>query len=256
MPQEPVLVRRDGRVATISINRPERRNALNAAALRQLAQAFESVGNDGQTLAVVLRGESKQAFSSGFEISLEDSSDPGWEVEKACLAIEKCPRPVIAMMYGFAIGGGLLLALACDLRLAADNARVGMTMAKIGIVFRPAGLERFINVVGLPATKRIFLTAELFDANEARAMGLVHQVAPLENLEKATYDLAGRLAENAPLALAGTKASIDRIVAARNVGRNVAEDLAGIATTAFDSEDAKEGRQALRDKRKPVFRGK
>ncbi|MDO8672044.1 MAG: enoyl-CoA hydratase/isomerase family protein, partial [Dehalococcoidia bacterium] len=182
MSQDSVLVRKEGGICTVTLNRPERRNAFAPEMMHRLGDVIHSIDHDGETRVVVLRGAGRQAFSSGRDIE-GFKSEPTVADEAASTAIESCPCPVLAMIYGYAIGGGLVLALGCDMRIAADNAKVGMTTVKIGTLSGIGGLERLINVVGLAVATRILYTGRLFDSNAALAMGLVDQIARVDELE-------------------------------------------------------------------------
>ena len=149
------LVNKEDDICTVTINRPEKRNALNSEIYSRLAEIFRSISEDGQTSVAVLRGAGEQAFSAGYEISrLHSIEDPDIRdpLEDVILAIDNCTVPVIAMIYGYCIAGGCALAIACDLRLAADNARLGITAAKFGLVYPPSAMIRLINVVGISAS--------------------------------------------------------------------------------------------------------
>lgn len=255
MSEDSVLVRKEDGVCTVTINRPERRNALTPAMIIRMGDLIRSAGEDGETRVVVLRGASRQSFSSGLDIE-KVNAESADIAEKASVFIESCPCPVIAMIYGYAVAGGLALALACDLRIAADNVKVGMTMVKIGTLYNTSGLERLINIAGVSVTKKILYTGRMFDSMEALEMGLVNQVVPVDQLEKVTYDLAHEIADNSALSVRATKLALASIIKARAVDRQIAEGMTQTRQALFESAEHQEGRRAFAEKRKPVFRSR
>ncbi|MFC2003107.1 enoyl-CoA hydratase/isomerase family protein [Chloroflexota bacterium] len=257
--QEVLLVSKEEGICTLTINRPERRNALTLEVYTQLVEALRAAGEDGQTKVVVLRGAGTQAFSSGYEIpQLATSSEPQDKspLEETMLAIETCPVPVVAMIYGYCIAAGFGLAVSCDLRLAADNARLGVTAANLGVVYLASGLLRFIDVVGVSVTKELLYTGRLIDAERAREIKLVNQVVPADQLATVTCDLAREIADNAPLSVRGTKAIISSLLDYQALSRETREEFLALRKQAFDSEDLQEGKRAFAEKRKPIFKGR
>jgi len=257
MPEDVVMVEKKDHICTVTINRPERRNALSPEVANRLIDVFQSVGDDGQTQVVVLRGAGQQSFSAGFDLG---SGMPGGErsglLDTANSAIESCPCPVLAMVYGYAVGGGLGLALACDLRLAADNARLGIPGAKLGIMYSVEGIQRLINLLGAGVTRRLLLTGSPVDASTAYTMGLVDQVSPVGRLHQDTYGLAREIAENAPLSVRAAKAAINKLTHSRAADPEVSKELLALRAQVMQSEDAREGRRAFVEKRRPAFKGK
>jgi enoyl-CoA hydratase/carnithine racemase len=247
---------RDG-IATVTLNRPEMRNALNTALLEGLAACFGEVDRDRAVRVVVVRGEGK-AFCSGMDLKemsarQAEGRDPESRVTEVFGQIERVRQPTIAMVHGDALAGGCELALHCDLRLAADVARFGMPLARIGLVVPfPLG-QKLVEIVGPAYTREILFTGRPVDARRAYEMGMVHRVVPLAELEQATYELARAIADNAPLALAGMKATILRAISARE--RIEHRDLDELADRARKSADAREGVRAMLEKRRPAFRG-
>jgi enoyl-CoA hydratase/carnithine racemase len=257
---EPLIVQRQGRVYTFIINRPDKLNSVTPEVMFRLAEALSALKDD-EVRAVVLRGAGTGAFSAGFDIGRigglpQEAGPPGNPLEHGLEAIAACPYPVIAMVYGYALGGGCHLAAACDLCLAADTAVFGMTPAKLGLVYPIEGFQFFVSRLGAAYAKELFLTARQITAQRAKEMGLVHQVVPEAELEPTVYALAHELAEeNAPLAMKGSKLIINRLIQAPLTEAEEREFRAWMAR-AFASEDAKEARAAFREKRKPQFRGR
>ena len=254
MKQEPVplLVDKQAGIRTLTINRPEKLNALTPEVLERLVDALNAAGEDKDTFVVVLRGAGDKAFCSGFDVSLlapaEEHGDPMVEMVNA---VRNCPVPVIAMIHGHCIGGGCGLALACDIRLADSNARVGITVAKMGLVYPPSALRCLIDAVGVPAAKELLFTARLVDAEEAVRIGLVNRVVPPEHLEQVTYEMARRIASNSASAVRSAKGLIHRLQQSRAAAEEYFAELQQRGATALD---AAEGKKAFLEKRTPDFR--
>jgi enoyl-CoA hydratase/carnithine racemase len=207
----------------------------------------------------ILRGAGEQAFSAGYEISRlhgieePDTKDP---LEDVILAIEGCTVPVIAMIYGYCIAGGCALAIACDLRLAADNARLGITAAKFGVVYPPSAIIRVINVVGISAAKELLYTGRLIDAEKAREIRMVDYVVPAEQLAAVTYDMAREIADNSPLSVRGIKSMISSVLGFQALSPEAKAEFLALQKQSTESQDLKEGQKAFAEKRKPRFTGK
>lgn len=245
-------------IATVTLNRPEKRNALNVTAMEGLVSSFNQLEQNKDVRVIVLRGEGK-AFCSGLDLrEMSAQQRPGGDPEeigviKLFRQIEQSHHPTIAMVNGDALAGGCELALHCDLRVAADVARFGMPLARIGLILPfPLGCK-LVEIVGPAFTRQILFTGQPVDARRAYEMGMVHQVVSLAGLEKATYDLARIIANNAPLSLAGMKATILRAVSLREQIEH--KDFDELVNRAHKSADAREGVQAMLEKRKPIFRG-
>jgi len=243
-------------VALLTISNPDKRGALDPPLLGALTDAL--AGLDAR--CVVLTGEGR-AFCAGYDI--ESLMREGYEdgashpFPAALAAIEAYPYPVLAALNGYAIGGGLELAIACDLRIAADGIQLGMPPAKLGVVYAHAGLNRFIAAVGAARTRELFLTGRRIDARTAERWGLVNEVVAPEELPEAALALAGEVAANAPLSLRGNKAAIGALVAAGGaLGPEEAERLDADRRAAFASEDLREGLRAFGEKRPPIWRGR
>jgi enoyl-CoA hydratase/carnithine racemase len=252
-----VLVTTDGGVATITMNRPDKRNALNRALLDGLRHAFARFDSDADVRVVVVRGAGR-VFCSGMD--LEDmrrvqgeDADPENPVIEAFRVVEHSRRTTIAMVHGPAYAGGCELALHCDLRVAADSARFAMPLARLGLMLPFPLTRKLVEVIGPTHTREILLTGRPIDARRAYEMGMVHQVVPATELEAVTYALARSIADNAPLALAGLKAMILRASAPTEVDH---ADLDAMLNHVRKSADAREGVRAMLEKRKPAFGGR
>jgi enoyl-CoA hydratase/carnithine racemase len=244
-------------IATITLNRPEKRNALNSAVLDLLTWLFAKLEDDRTVRVVVVRGAGA-AFCSGMDLRelgkrQAAGGDPESPVVEVFQQIERSRHPTIAMVQGDAYAGGCELALHCDLRVAADGARFAMPLARLGLVVPfPLG-QKLVEIIGPAFTREMLLTGRPVDARRALEMGMVHQVVSRAELEPVTLDLARAIAGNAPLSLAGMKATIVRAVNRRESIEH--DDLDELARRARRSEDAQEGVRAMLEKRPPVFRG-
>ncbi len=252
-----VLSTIDGGVATITLNRPDKRNALDAAVLDGMTGAFTRFESDPNVRVVVVRGAGK-VFCSGMDLEgmrrvQGEDADPEQPVIDAFRVVEQSRHPTIAMIHGPAYAGGCELALHCDLRVAADVARFAMPLARIGLMLPFPLTRKLVEVLGPAYTREILLTGRPVDARRAYEMGMVHQVVPLTELEAVTYALARSIADNAPLALAGLKAMILRAtLTAEHVDH---ADLDERLNRVRKSADAREGVRAMLEKRKPAFGG-
>ncbi len=258
MEQNLVLVRKENGVCTLEINRPEKLNALTSEIFEKLIKSLNSIDEDGQTRVVVLRGAGEKAFSTGYDISQLSISEKGEgedPLEEVISAVETCSVPIIAMIYGYCIAAGCGLAAACDLRLAADNARIGVTAAKLGVIYPASALLRFINVLGVSATKELLYTGRLIDAERARQIGLADQVTTANQLEAVTYNLAREIAANSPLSVRGTKKMISNLLSYQNISLQAKQEFLDLQKQAAASQDLNEGRLAFKEKRKPIFKG-
>lgn len=265
MGEEWLLTEKKERVCTVILNRPEKRNALTPLMLFQLAGLLKSIQEDGETRCLVLRGAGDKAFSAGYDISdipsnvtpeiIAASKDKN-PLQTGLQSIIDFPYPVIAMLNGHAFGAGCDLAMTCDLRIAAENAQMGLPPAKLGIIYQVDGIQRMINIVGLARAKEIFFTGRSYPAPKANEMGLVHYVLPQEQLASFTYEMAREISENAPLSLKGMKVIFNKIFLSQKLDPRDDQEIDALRAQAFNSEDIQEGRQAFKEKRKPVFKGK
>ena len=239
-------------VATVTLNRPDKRNAMNAALLRALAAAFEDLDARRDVRVIVVRGAGP-AFCSGRDLRDMERGEPQVEIVPVLRRVESSRHPTIAMIHGDAVAGGCELALHCDLRVAAEGARLGMPLARIGLVPGFALGQKLLEIIGPAHTRHLLLTGRPIEARRALEIGMVHEVVPAADLDEATAKLARTIADNAPLALAGIKALIQHALAAREAVPH--GDVDALIQAARRSQDAGEGRRAMLEKRKPVFRG-
>jgi enoyl-CoA hydratase/carnithine racemase len=260
MAESPVLLERQPPVAVVTLNRPDKYNALTLDLLRRLHATVEELGADATIRAVVLRGR-PQFFSTGMDLddlaevaSVADTHRVLSVFRDTNAALERCPKPVIAAIAGFCVTGGLELALACDVRVAADNARFGITSARIGSVAGAGGTQRLPRLVGAARAKELLFSAELIDAREADRIGLVNRVVPLGEEVEAATRLALLFARRAPLGLWFAKTAV-------NVGLAMPLDAAlafeaGLTAQLYTTEDKAEGMRAFIEKRDAEFRGR
>jgi enoyl-CoA hydratase/carnithine racemase len=248
-------------VLRLTISNPAKRNALDHPILNAIAAVLDDIG---AARAVLLTG-AEGMFSSGYDIGDIPDDVFAQEAERlvahpfaaALEALESCEVPTVAALPGHTIGGGLELALACDLRVAADGILLGMPPAKLGLVYSHTGLRRFLEAIGAPRTRELFLTARNVDARTALDWGLVNQVVGASELEGAALDLAQDLAANAPLSVRGNKRAIRELLAADGrLDPEVERELIELREASFQSEDLREGVRAFGQKRPARWKGR
>jgi enoyl-CoA hydratase/carnithine racemase len=257
-----MLARKDGRVGYVIFNNPERHNAVSLEMWAATSRMLDDFARDDEVRVVVLTGAGGKAFVSGADISkfeseratLEATRHYGATVEKAYAGVQEFPKPTIAMIRGYCIGGGLGLAVCCDLRICSDNSRFAVPAAKLGLGYSYAGLRRLIDVVGPAFAREVFFTARQFEAEDARLMGLVNRVVPQGELEGYVKDYAETIAANAPLTVKAVKFIVGQVMKDESE-RDLAR-CAEMVEQCFASNDFIEGRRAFMEKRKPAFTGK
>ena len=256
-----MLSRKEGHVGYVIFNNPERRNAVSLEMWEATVRILDDFGNDNDIRVVVLTGAGDKAFVSGADISRFESERANEEavarynqtVERANAAIYEYPKPTIAMIRGYCIGGGVGLALCCDLRICSDDSRFAVPAAKLGLGYSYHGLKKLVDVVGISFAKEIFYTARQFDAEEARTMGLVNRVVKAAELEAYVKKYADMIGENAPMTIATTKFTVGEVV--KDESKRDLAKCAAMVKKCFESSDYTEGRRAFMEKRKPIFTG-
>jgi methylmalonyl-CoA decarboxylase len=253
----------EGAVATLTIDNREKRNALGPPLLAELVAAFDRLEGEEAVRVVVLTGAGERAFCAGFDIEYRqrhfgegpDVAGPEATFGELCARVRSFEHPVIAMLNGGTFGGAVWLAAACDLRVAVEDARFGITPARLGIVYGADAVETVLAHVGPGDLKELLFTAEFVDADRAKAMGLIEHVVPRAELAARTSDLAASIADNAPLAVAGMKEIVE-MAAGGGLTPAERERAAELERRAEESRDHEEGVRAFLEGREPGFEGR
>jgi enoyl-CoA hydratase len=247
-------------IATITLNRPEALNAFSREVINEVLQALEDVRTDENVRVVVLTGAGEKAFSAGADIKAMKGMNAlkGRELslmgEELCSGLENLQKPVIAAINGYALGGGLEVAMACDLRIASERARMGQTEINIGLIPGWGGTQRLTRLIGRTKAKELIFTGKMIDAKTAEQLGIVNMVFPAEEFRERVRQFAKELASKAPVALRVAKALINK-GADMSLDSAIALEREGIGVVA-STEDLQEGVSAFAEKRKPMFKGK
>jgi enoyl-CoA hydratase/carnithine racemase len=250
-------------VARLRIANPERRNALDHDILDAIAEALPQLDRGIETRCVVITG-APPVFSAGYDLGSFAAETFERDAEAlvahpyhaAMEALSRHPWPTVAALNGHCIGGGLELAITCDLRICAAGAKLGMPPVKLGLVYGHTGLRKFLDTVGLARTKELFLTGRNFEATRAEQIGLVHEVVADDDLEEAAVALAAGIAANAPHSIRGNKSAIEVLNASPILNEQKEAGLIALRESCFSSEDLREGVQAFAEKRKPIWKGR
>ena len=260
MPDSLILQHKSDGILTITIQRPQALNALNAEVIKQLAEAIDVAQTDSEVKTIVVTGSGDKAFVAGADI--KEFADYSGKEGKALAQqgqdslfnrIERSSKPVIAAVNGFALGGGLELALACHIRIASDNARMGLPEVSLGVIPGYGGTQRLPQIVGKGKAMEMILSAKMMGANDAAACGLVNAVVPPGDLLETAHKMARSIMKNSPRAVA---TAIQAVLAAYEDGINGFQEEINCFGASFETDDFKEGTQAFIEKRKPTFSGK
>jgi enoyl-CoA hydratase/carnithine racemase len=260
MMEQPVLLQRDGAIATVVLNNPDKLNALNRQIWEQLGTVMRELSDEESLRVIVLRGAGDQAFAAGADISefeneranAKQAKTYGEIVESTMRAVADCRHPTVALIKGACVGGGLEVASQCDLRICGESSRFGVPINKLGLVMAYGELQGLLALAGKAVTLEILLEGRVFSAAEAKEKGLVNRVVPDEEVEQETYATARRIAEGAPLVARWHKRFIRRLEAGGELSE--AERDEGFA--CFDTEDFQIGFRSFLAKAKPQFKGR
>ncbi|HLI20611.1 MAG TPA: enoyl-CoA hydratase [Stellaceae bacterium] len=261
-PTERMIAEIDGPIGWMIFNNPAKLNAMAPDMWAAIPAIIDHYERDPAVRAIVLKGAGEKAFISGADInrfeerraSAEAAASDSDNMRKALDRLEHASKPTIAMIRGYCLGGGLLVALHTDMRIAADTARLGIPAAKLGIAYTLSGVQKVLDLVNPAFAREMLFTARQFSGTEAQGMGLVNRAVPEAELEAFTRSYCATMAENAPLSIAASKSIIAELTKPRtDIDRAKCEAL---AKRCMESEDFAEGRRAFAEKRKPVFQGK
>lgn len=253
-----LVFERSGAVGTLVLNRPDKHNAINLELYRELPGCLREIDEDSDVKVLLLRGAGRKAFSAGADISefesvrasATDARAYNEHVAAAERALSSLRKPTIAMVHGYCIGGGCGLATACDLRFADEAARLGITPAKLGLVYSLESTKRLVDLVGPSAAKYILMSGRQVPAQRAHQIGLVDEVHPIEQLEDATREFAAELASRAQYSVRAVKDIVGRIAAGQAVDD---EETTALRNDSFDTTDYAEGVRAFLERRPPHF---
>jgi len=256
---ETISIETEGRVAILTINRPDKLNALNSKVHVEGVAALDELRKDSEVRVVVITGAGEKSFVAGADISEFEGKTPvtqraTFQERTLFNTIDTFPKPVIAMVNGFCLGGGNELALACDLRICSENARFSQPEINLGIIPGGGGTQRLTRLVGEGRSMEMVLTGDMIDAETANGFGLVNHVYAADELRARTLELAAKIAEKAPIALQLAKEAV-KFASRSNLDEGLRREV-DLFAICFSTEDKKEGVEAFLGKRKPEFQGK
>ena len=259
---ERIVAEKQGPVGWLTFNNPARRNAVSIDMWEAIPKVLDRFEQDPEVRAIVLKGEGDKAFVSGADVSQYEkqrSSAEGIQyyeeiAGRVAERLQSCDKVLIAMIRGYCLGAGVNLALCCDLRIAAEDAKLGIPAARLGLGYRASSLKNLVDIVGPAYAREVLITGRHFSAAEAKAMGLVHRVAPVAELESLVLEYCATISENAPLTIRASKRIIRELLKSSTTFD--AEACAALVKACFESQDYVEGRRAFMEKRKPAFQGK
>jgi enoyl-CoA hydratase/carnithine racemase len=259
---ERIIAEKQGSIGWLTFNNPARRNAISIDMWEAIPKVLDRFEQDPQIRVIVLKGEGDKAFVSGADVSQYEKDRSTAEgiqryeeiAGRVAERLQTCDKVIIAMIRGYCLGAGVNIALCCDLRLAAEDARLGIPAAKLGLGYRALALKNLVDIVGAAYAREVLITGRHFSAAEAKTMGLVHRVVPVAELESLVLEYCAMISENAPLTIRASKRIIREVL--KSSATFDAEACAALVKQCFESQDYIEGRRAFMEKRKPVFQGK
>lgn len=257
---ETIAIERRGGVAILTIDRPDKLNALNSQVHTEAVTALDELRNDDSVRVLVITGSGEKSFVAGADISEFRERTPitqreGFLHERTLFnSIDTFPKPIIAMINGFCLGGGNEVALACDIRICSENARFSQPEINLGLIPGGGGTQRLTHLIGEGRSMEFMLTGDMIDAQTAYNFGLVNHVYPSAELESKTMELANKIAEKAPIALQLAKEAV-KFASRSNLDEGLRREV-DLFALCFSTEDKEEGVSAFLEKRKPVFKGK
>lgn len=257
-----VIAQKQGPVGWLVFNNTERRNAVSLDMWEAIPRVLERFETDPELRVIVLAGAGDKAFVSGADISQFESQRSGAEAvqryeetaEGAQLRLQRCDKPVLAMIRGYCLGAGVNIALCCDLRIAAEDARLGIPAARMGLGYRVSSTKNLVDTIGPARTREMLITARQYGAAEAERIGLVQRVVPAAGLEAEVLETCAAIAANAPLTMRTAKRIVRELLASPESFDEAA--CRALVKECFDSGDYKEGRRAFMEKRRPAFQGR
>ena len=259
---ERIIAEKQGPIGWLTFNNPARRNAVSIDMWEAIPQVLDRFEQDAEIRVIVLKGEGDKAFVSGADVSQYEkqrSSAEGIQYYEEIASrvqdrLQGCDKVLVAMIRGYCLGAGINISLCCDLRIAAEDARLGIPAAKLGLGYRASSLKNLVDTVGPAYAREVLVTGRQFKAEEAKAMGLVHRVTPVAELEPLVLQYCAMISENAPLTIRASKRIVRELL--KPSAAFDAQACAALVKQCFDSQDYIEGRRAFMEKRKPVFQGK
>lgn len=259
---ERIIAEKQGPVGWLTFNNPARRNAVSIDMWEAIPQVLDRFEQDAEIRVIVLKGEGDKAFVSGADVSQYEkqrSSAEGIQYYEEIASrvqdrLQGCDKVLVAMIRGYCLGAGINISLCCDLRIAAEDARLGIPAAKLGLGYRASSLKNLVDTVGPAYAREVLVTGRQFKAEEAKAMGLVHRVTPVAELESLVLEYCAMISDNAPLTIRASKRIVRELL--KPSAAFDAQACAALVKQCFDSQDYTEGRRAFMEKRKPVFQGK